>query len=59
MNHRIHLMVGLVYQCIALGLTPSSAFFVAAHMLRSIERKEGTLGEPNRPMSLFVETLCR
>ncbi len=51
---RVGVMVGFVYQAVATGLTPSSAFFMAAHMLRAIEVQEGSLGERNHNLEAFI-----
>ena len=47
-------MVGFVYQAVAGGLTPSSAFLIAGQMLRTIETEEGSLGERNYMLEAFT-----
>ena len=53
-QRRIGIMVGLVHQLVAMGLTPSSAFLVAGHLLRDIEQREGSLGAPNERLAAAV-----
>lgn len=55
---RVAIMVGMVYQAVALGLTPSSAFLIAGQMLRSIELREGSVGERLRWLEAFMLGMC-